>query len=226
MLDESLDILFSPTEANIDKARNSTQNHWQDGFIALFVAIFFSGMLQAFSHLLYLVFVRKGILIDPDMSPDAPTMALLMGVVGQFAFNAMSLPLTMLISLILLVVPAYMLGGQGSMGQLFFVRVLYGTPTSVVVGIWSILMVLGAALAVKLNQPAIVLTLFVPILCLVPLGFYFIFLDYLAVKVVYSLTSGRAAIVVLWPLILLLPIIFCCAFLLLLGPIIAVKPVP
>lgn len=218
MLDESLDILFSPSEANIDKARNSTQNHWQDGFMFLFVAVFFSGLLQAFSSLLALVFVRKGILTDPTMPPNTPPMAQLMDVVVSVAINAVSLPLLMFLSLVFLVVPAYLLGGRGSLGQLFFVRVLYTTPISVVGGVWSILIVLAGALTVKLNQPAILITVAAPLLCFVPLTFYFLFLDYLAVKVVYSLSSGRAAMVVLLPLLLAFLPILCCASLLLMGP--------
>jgi len=210
MLNLSLDILFSPTATMITKVKNSTQNHWADGFIALFTVVYFSVMFEVFLELLRLAFVRKGVLIDPAVAYNADVMKILLDMAVKTVARSVMMALGGIFSINLTSGLAYLLGGRGDRAEFFYVHMIYSLPLVIISGLLQVMMLIIEVLATQLNQP-VILGIGVPIICFLPmLSLYWLYLEYITLKVIFNLSSIRAALIVLWPFILLIFLI-CCA---------------
>ena len=111
---------------------------------------------------------------------------------GASLTSIIMVPIGFLVSTAIYFVIAKLLGGTGDFGRYAYLNASFGAPLAILSSILSVIPFLGC------------ITIF--------LGLYQIVLTYYSTKVEHNLTSGRALIVVLLPLIVVLLLVFCFVF--------------
>lgn len=120
---------------------------------------------------------------------------------GASLTSIIMVPIGFLVSTAIYFVIAKLLGGTGDFGRYAYLNASFGAPLTILSSILSVIPFLGC------------ISIFVSI--------YQLVLIYYSTKVEHNLTSGRALIVVLLPLIVILLLVFCFVFFIL-GALLAI----
>ena len=195
MLDTMIDVFFRPGEASMQRAKASTANYWQDGFIALAVTLFFFVMLYFLDFLLDAIFTPNRPPIAPNERIEAATglfMLLLIFVVMVLISVMVGLMVDIGITTVLV---RFVSGQWPQIGPYFFINILCISPILVLSPIVDFI-----SLILPVNGEALTSIIFTP------LGLYQLYLHYLNIKVSFNLSGTNAAWVIVLPLI-----VFICA---------------
>lgn len=111
---------------------------------------------------------------------------------GASLSSIIMVPIGFLVSTVIYYVIAKLLGGTGDFGRYAYLNAAFGAPLSILSSILSVIPVLGC------------ITIFI--------GIYQVVLTYYSTKVEHNLTSGRALLVVLIPLLIVLLLVACFVF--------------
>ena len=111
---------------------------------------------------------------------------------GASLTSIIMVPIGFLVSTAIYFVVAKLLGGTGDFGRYAYLNASFGAPLTILSSILSVIPFLGC------------ISIFV--------GIYQIVLTYYSTKVEHNLSSGRALIVVLLPLLVVLLLVFCFVF--------------
>jgi hypothetical protein len=116
-----------------------------------------------------------------------------LGTLGGVSLGSIvTVPLGFLVGTGILFLLARLLGGTGDFGRYAYLNAAFTAPLTILSSLLSIIPVIGC------------LTIFI--------GIYQLVLTYYSTKVEHNLSSGRALIVVLIPIILVLLLVFCFVF--------------
>jgi hypothetical protein len=141
--------------------------------------------------------------IPPEMAAQfASMMPMMMMGTGSF-FSIILAPLFFLIGVGIYYLLAMLVGGKGDFGRYAYLLASFQAPLAITRSLITFIPVLGPCLAIAV-------------------GFYEIFLAYLATKVAFNLSSGRALVVVLTPVIVIM-LAFACLLIFLIAAVVAVE---
>ncbi len=142
-----------------------------------------------------------GMISQMDLPPESAAMidqmmagGLFAGMSGVGAFLGIIIsPIIFLVVVGIVHLIATVLGGKGDFGRYAYLSAAIGAPVSIVNAFLGFIPVVGGCVVALLS-------------------IYSLILNYFAIKVAYSLTSGRAIVVILIPLIIVFGIALCIGF--------------
>lgn len=194
-----IDVLTKPGERIFEREQSKAEATLTTALLWIVIAAVVAALLGFVRGLLFASQVQ-GIqrLIQSDMPPQMANQfsqlmssGLFAGMMGGGSLLSIIItPLFFVIGVGILHFVATLLGGRGDFGQYAYLNATFQAPLSIVSALLAFVPVLGG--------------------CLSPLvTVYTIVLAYFATKVNYNLTSGKAIVVVLIPLIFLLLLVGC-----------------
>ena len=196
-------VVSGPNEATFAQEQNSSNANLQTALIWVVLAAVVTSILGFIQSLLFASSAQGmlGMLGGMDLPPESQAMIDAMVQGGLFAgmsgagalMGIIVTPILFLIAVGIVHLIATVFGGRGDFGRYAYLSAAISAPISIVNGFLAFIPVLGGCVALLIS-------------------IYSIVLNYFAVKVAYSLSSGRAIAVILVPLIVVLGLVFCVGF--------------
>lgn len=196
-------VVSGPNEANFAQEQNSSNANLQTALIWVVLAAVVTSILGFIQSMLFASSAQGmlGMLGGMDLPPESQAMidamvqgGLFAGMSGAGALTGIIItPIFFLIAVGIVHLIATLFGGRGDFGRYAYLSAAITAPISIVNGVLAFIPVLGGCVALLIS-------------------IYSIVLNYFAVKVAYSLSSGRAIAVILVPLIIVLGLVFCVGF--------------
>jgi hypothetical protein len=198
-----LRVITSPGEATFADERLKPQATLTTALIWMVIAGAVTAVLGLLQTMVTAGAVQSSLaqaLAQADLPPDTRAQlqaflnsGVLGGLGGASLASIIMVPVGFLVSTGILYLIAKVLGGTGEFGRYAYLNATFSAPLTILSSLLSVVPVLGC------------LSIFISI--------YQIVLTYYSTKVEHDLTSGRALVVVLLPLIVLLLLFFCFIFL-------------
>lgn len=199
-------VLTGPGEAVFEREKASPNATLQTALIWTVLAAVVTAVLGFMQSLLFLSSAQgmqgmMGFVDQMDLPPESAAMidqmmtgGLFAGMSGAGAFLGIIIsPIIFLIVVGIVHLIATVLGGKGDFGRYAYLSAAIGAPVSIVNAFLGFIPVVGGCVVALLS-------------------IYSLILNYFAIKVAYSLTSGRAIVVILIPLIIVFGIALCIGF--------------
>lgn len=203
-----ISVLTQPGEEIFEQQRSDPQANVTTAVIWIFAAgvigavLSFLGTLLSFQSTADLSDLIYSLDLPPEVAGQMETLlqrGVFTGLAGGAGLLGIVLtPVFFLIGVGILHLIATMLGGQGQFGTYAYLTATFRAPLTIAQSLLGFVPVLGACLAGILSVYALVLA-------------------YFATKVNYSLSGGRALVVVLVPVILLFLLMGCVLLFLIMG---------
>ncbi|MCL4836153.1 MAG: YIP1 family protein [Caldilineaceae bacterium] len=203
MIQTWIRVLTGPNEGTFVREQESTNATLTTALIWTVIAAAVAAVLGFMQSLLFASSAQglMGMISQMDLPPESAALfeqmmagGLFAGMSGAGAFLGIILtPIFFLIGVGIIHLIASMLGGKGDFGRYAYLSAAISAPISIVNAFLGFIPVVGGCVALLLT-------------------IYSLVLNYFAIKVAYSLTSGRAVVVILIPLALLIGITICVAF--------------
>jgi hypothetical protein len=202
MFNTWMKVLTNPREETFQEEIDSPRATLSTALTWIFIAAVAVGVVSFLLSLTSLGTMRPNmdelLRQNPDIPPEMAeqfaaffspgTMAGMMGV--GTVISAFLAPVFFLIGAGIFYMIAMLLGGKGDFGRYAYLLASFQAPLSIANILVSFVPLLGGCIS-----------LFI--------GLYQLFLGYLATKVAFNLSSGKAAVVVLTPIVLLLTLMVC-----------------
>lgn len=196
-------VVSGPNEATFAQEQNSSNANLQTALIWVVLAAVVTSILGFIQSLLFASSAQGmlGMLGGMDLPPESQAMIDAMVQGGLFAgmsgagalMGIIFTPILFLIAVGIVHLIATLFGGRGDFGRFAYLSAAISAPISIVNAVLAFIPVLGGCVALLIS-------------------IYSIVLNYFAVKVAYSLSSGRAIAVILVPLIVVFALVFCVGF--------------
>lgn len=196
-------VLTGPSEATFEQEKESPNATLSTALIWTVIAAVVAAILGFMQSLLFASSAQglMGMISQMDLPPESAAMieqmtasGLLAGASGAGALAGIVItPIVFLIVVGIVHLIARMLGGQGDFGRYAYLSASIGAPVSIVNAFLGFIPVVGGCVVALLS-------------------IYSLILNYFAIKVAYSLTSGRAIVVILIPLIIVFGAALCIGF--------------
>jgi hypothetical protein len=197
-----LRVLTSPSEATFEAERQKPSATLTTALIWMVIAGVVTGVLGYIQSLVMAESMRGAIpqmLEVLDLPPESEAQLVQLSETGAFGNlgaaslgSIISVPLGFLIGVGILWLLARLLGGVGEYGRYAYLSATYTAPLTIVSALLGLVPFVGCLSFI--------------------LYIYQIVLSYYATKVEHQLSSGRALIVVLIPIIFTLLLVFCLVF--------------
>lgn len=198
-----LRVLTSPSEATFEAERQKPSATLSTALIWMVIAGVITGVLGYLQSIMMAQSMRGAIpqmLEVLDLPAEAEAQLVQISETGAFGGlgaaslgSIISVPLGFLIGVGILWLLARLLGGTGEYGRYAYLNATYTAPMTILIALLNLVPVLGGCLAFIIYIYELVLT-------------------YYATKVEHQLSSGRALIVVLLPIIFVLLLVLCLVF--------------
>lgn len=205
-------VLTSPNEATFEAERAKPSATLATALIWMLIAgviVAIIGFIQSMMMAGAIQGAIPQILAQTNLPPEVKAQAELMlnsglfGSLGAAGFSSIiTVPLGFLIGVGILWLVARILGGTGEYGRYAYLNATYSAPLTILSAILGMIPLVGCISII--------------------LSIYQIVLTYYATKVEHQLSSGKALIVVLVPVILAL-LLFACVFFLVLSAFVALQ---
>ena len=196
-------VLTGPSEATFEREKESPNATLTTALIWTIIAAVVAAILGFVQSLIFASSAQglMGMISQMDLPPESAAMIDQMMAGGLFAgmsgagslFGIFITPIVFLIVVGIVHLIATVLGGKGDFGRYAYLSAAIGAPVSIVNAFLGIIPVVGGCVVALLS-------------------IYSLILNYFAIKVAYSLTSGRAIVVILIPLIIVLGVALCIGF--------------
>jgi len=196
-------VLSGPNEGTFEREQESPNATLTTALIWTVIAAVVAAVFGFIQSLIFASSAQgiMGMISQMDLPPESSAMinqmmagGLLTGMSGVGAFLGILItPIAFLIGVGIIHLLANMLGGRGDFGRYAYLAAAIGAPISIVNAFLGFIPVVGGCVGLLLTL-------------------YSIVLNYFAIKVGYSLSSGRAIAVILIPLVVGLAAVLCIAF--------------
>lgn len=203
MIQTWIRVLTGPGEETFEREQESPQATLTTALIWIVLAAVVTAVLSFVQSLLFASSARGmlGLVQQMNLPPESAVMIEQMMAGGLFAglrgvgalMGIVITPIAFLIGVGIIHLLANVLGGRGDFGRYAFLAAAISAPISIVNAFLGFIPVVGGCVVFLLS-------------------IYSIVLNYFAIKVVYSLSSGRALVVILIPLAIVVAAALCIGF--------------
>ncbi len=203
MIQTWIRVVTGPSEETFAREQGSPNATLQTALIWTVLAAVVTAVLGFMQSLLFASSAQgvMGLIEQMDLPPESAAMidqmmagGLFAGMSGVGAFLGIIIsPIIFLVVVGIVHLIATVLGGKGDFGRYAYLSAAIGAPISIVNAFLGFIPVVGGCVVALLS-------------------IYSLILNYFAIKVAYSLTSGRAIVVILIPLIIVLGVALCIGF--------------
>ncbi|MBX3052218.1 MAG: YIP1 family protein [Caldilineaceae bacterium] len=203
MIQTWIRVLSGPNEETFEREQASPNANLTTALIWTVIAALVTAILGFVQSMIFASSAQGmlGIVEQMDLPPESSAMINQMMAGGMFAglsgagafLGVIITPIMFLIGVGFVHLLAKMLGGQGDFGRYAYLAAAIGAPVSILNAFLGFIPVVGGCVGFLLL-------------------IYSIVLNYFAIKVAYSLTSGRAIVVILIPILILVFAALCFTF--------------